>query len=128
MTKLEAVIFCALLIAFSTLAVAKDACEVPTLGANFDDVKYPVALSGAWSDEKLLDTIGLKIGEARIQKDEGPDGFGMTYRFSKASVIISRSNLNQVAVLLSFKDSPGGAVHWELCSHTLKEPSSHPRN
>ena len=93
-------------------AWADTACVEKTIeGRGVDGKPYPVALSPAWSDERILQAFKLDVRDASVTRAIGPDGFGVFYEYPGIKVSIGHSVSDGITVMLS-KD--GTTIIWEL--------------
>ena len=93
-------------------AWADTACiEKMIEGTGVDGKPYPVALSPAWSDERILQALKLDVGEASVTRAIGPDGFGVFYEYPDTKISIGHSVSDGITVVLS---KNGKTIIWEL--------------
>lgn len=68
-------------------AWADTACVEKTIeGRSVDGKPYPVALSPAWSDERILQALKLDVRDASVTRAIRPDGFGLFYEYPDTKV------------------------------------------
>jgi len=99
---------------YTAPAWSHDACAGKMIGGKDADGKsHPIALSPAWSDERILQALKFDVKDAKITRSLGPDGFGMLYEYSDTKVSIGHS-LNDGITVTFYR--PKIYVIWELGS------------
>jgi len=99
---------------FSSVLRASGAAESCLIeGKNADGKPYHVALSAGWTDEAILNALGLDIRKSKMSKSLGPDGQSRTYLLGGKEVNIARSESTGIYVMLYVKDD-GTYAEWYL--------------
>ncbi|MCS0585184.1 hypothetical protein NX784_26720 [Massilia pinisoli] len=105
--------------AFSSVVRASGAAENCLIeGKNADGKPYYVALSPGWTDEAILNALGLDIRKSKMSRSLGPDGESRTYLLGRKEIHITRSASTGIYVMLYVKDD-GTYAEWYLqsCQH-----------
>jgi len=106
-------------LAFSCVIRASGAAENCLIeGKNTNGKPYHVALSSEWTDEAMLNALGLNIRKSKMSKSLGPDGESRTYLLGRKEVLITRSASTGTYVMLYVKDD-GTYAEWYLQSCQL---------
>lgn len=80
-------------------------------GKRSDGKSYPITLSSAWPDERILQALKLSVRDAKVTKSVGPDGFGTFYEYPDAKVSIGHSVNDGLTVMFS---KAGSSIIWDL--------------
>ena len=111
-TMFRSIIFYISLLFCAGPAWADTACFEKTIeGRGVDGKPYPVALSPAWPDERILQALKLDVRDASVTRAIGPDGFGVFYEYPGTKVSIGHSVSDGITVMLS---KNGTTIIWEL--------------
>jgi len=103
---------CTCILFFVTPTWADSACAGKMVnGKRSDGRSYPITLSSAWSDERILQALKLNVGDAKVTTAIGPDGFATFYEFSDAKVSIGHSVNDGLTVTFS---KAGDSIIWDL--------------
>ena len=87
-------------------------------GTSADGKPYHIALSSAWTDKEILETLGVDIRKAKLTASHGPDGVARSYVSRKRRVNIVRSESTGIYVMSSV--SGGDAYEWHLSDCRLE--------
>ncbi|WP_141836807.1 hypothetical protein [Herbaspirillum sp. SJZ107] len=96
---------------FTRIAGAAENCFVE--GKSADEKPYHTALSAAWTDQRILNALGVNIRKSKMRKSSGPDGEARWYVFGKKRINILRSASTGIHVMLHVKDHDT-YVEWDL--------------
>jgi hypothetical protein len=88
-------------------------------GKTVDGKPYHTALSAGWTDERMLNALGLDLRKSKTSKSLGPDGEARVYLSGKKRLNIVRSASTGIYVMLHIKDEDT-YVEWDLRPCQLK--------
>jgi hypothetical protein len=101
-------------LAFSSVVRASGVAENCLIeGKNADGKPYHVALSPGWTEEAILNALGLDIRKLKMSRSLGPDGESRIYLSGRKEVHITRSASTGIYVMLYVKDD-GTYAEWYL--------------
>lgn len=106
--------FVCLFICVPTTALTAGNCEGRMVkGIDFEHRSYNLALSPAWSDERILREFKIDIRAAKVTRSDGPDGFSIDYNYAGKMVRVLRSAVDGIVVLTNVKST---TIVWHLGS------------